>query len=175
MKERVWLDLAQVFVPLSFLTIGGGQSVVTDIHRQTVSGYAWMSDAQFMELFALSRLSPGPGSLLVTLIGWKAGGWVGALVASASIFVPSSLLVYALARLWGRHREAKWPRMIETGLAPIAAGMVLAAAFTVLKVADGGPLAWGVAALSAVALLATEISPFLLLGCGALVFVFGWH
>ena len=175
MTGRVWLDLAQVFVPLSFLTIGGGQSVVADIHRQSVAGHGWMNDAQFMELFALSRLSPGPGSLLVTLIGWKAGGWIGALVASASIFVPSSLLVYALARLWGRHRESTWPRVVESGLAPIAAGMVLAAAFTVLRAADGGPLAWCVAALSAAALLFTEISPFLLLGGGALAFLVGWR
>lgn len=176
MKERVWVDLLQVFLPLSFLTFGGGQTIVADIHRYAVPVHGWMTDAQFMELFALSRLSPGPGSVLVTLVGWKAGGWLGALVASASIFIPSSVFIYGLARLWGRYREAAWPRAVETGLAPIAAGMILAACLTVLRAADGGLFAWGIAALSTAALLFTRTSPFVLLFGGALAFllVFGW-
>lgn len=171
MKDNAWLDLLTVFVPLSFLTIGGGQSVISDIHRQAVLVQGWMSDAQFMQLYALSRVAPGPGSLLVTLVGWEAAGWTGALVASLAIFVPSSILVYSLARLWERHRNALWPRAVEAGLVPVAAGMILAAACTVLEVAEGGALAWAVAGLCACALLFTRISPFLLLGGGALAFL----
>lgn len=175
MKENAWLDLLIVFVPLSFLTIGGGQSVIPDIHRQSVLGYGWLTDGQFMQLFALSRAAPGPGSLLVTLVGWKAGGWVGALVASLAIFLPSSILVYSLARLWDRYRDALWPRAVEAGLAPVAAGMIFAAAGTVLGAAEGGALAWAVAGLSACALMFTRITPLPLLGGGALAFLLGWH
>ncbi|MCK8782899.1 chromate transporter [Roseomonas sp. NAR14] len=171
MHDNVLLRLLLVFVPLSFLTVGGGQSVVSDIHRQSVDVYGWLTDAQFLDLFALSRMTPGPGSLLVTLVGWQVAGWAGALLASLAIFAPSSLLVYGLARLWTRYRGAPWQRAVELGLAPVAAGMVLAAAFTVLSAAEGGVLAWIVAGVSAAVLLTTRASPFLLLGGGAAAFL----
>lgn len=171
MKPALLLSLLAVFAPLSFTTIGGGQSVVSEIHRQVVTQHAWLDEEAFVTLFALSRLAPGPGSLLVTLIGWTVDGWAGAIVASLGIFVPSSLLLYALARLWVRHRGARWQRAIEQGLAPIAAGLILAAALTLLQAARGGPAAWLVTTASTLALATTRTSPFLLLAAGAAIFL----
>ncbi len=171
MKGGVWLDLIVIFAPLSFLTIGGGQSIVADIHRQSVVVHGWMTDAQFLELFALSRLAPGPGSLLVTLIGWKADGWVGAIVASIAIFVPSSVLVLGLANVWGRYKDAAWPRVVEAGLAPVATGMILAAACTVFAASGGGVLAWIIVAVSTAAFLFTKVNPLVMLALGAAVTV----
>lgn len=171
MRHTTLLTLLAIFAPLSFTTIGGGQSVVSEIHRQVVTQQHWFDEEGFVTLFALSRLAPGPGSLLVTLIGWAVAGWQGALIASLAIFVPSSLLVYGLARLWVRHRGARWQRAIERGLAPIAAGLILAAALTLVQVARGGPQAWIVAAASTALLTFTRVSPFLLLGAGAAVFL----
>jgi len=170
MPDSVLLRLLLVFLPLSFLTVGGGQSIVSDIHRQAVEVQGWMTDAEFLSLFALSRMAPGPGALLTSMVGWQVAGWPGALVASVAIFVPSSLLVFALAHLWRRYRGAPWQRAVEQGLAPVAAGMILAAAFTLLRVAEGGALAWAVAAASTALLMLTRISPFLLLGAGAALF-----
>lgn len=167
---QLW-DLFAVFAPLSFLTVGGGQSVVADIHRQAVDVYGWMNDAQFLDLFALSRITPGPGSLLVTLVGWQVHRILGALVASFAIFVPSTVLIYGLARVWQRYNGRLWIRAIEDGLAPVAAGMILAASCTILKAAEGGAWAWAVAVISTLLLLRTRISPFILLGGGALVFL----
>ncbi len=170
-RAQLLLAIFAVFAPLSLTTIGGGQSVLSEIHRQSVTNHAWLTEDGFVTLFALSRLSPGPGSLLVTLIGWQVAGWQGALVASVAIFVPSSLLLYALARLWSRHRGAHWQRAVEQGLAPIAAGLILAAALTVLQAARGGPWAWAVAGASTLVLSTTRASPFLLLAAGAATFL----
>lgn len=164
-------DLLAVFVPLSFLTVGGGQSIVADIHRQSVSVQGWMSEAQFLDLFALSRLTPGPGALLVTLVGWQVAGVWGALATSAAIFLPSSVLVYGLATVWSRYRHHKATRAIESGLAPVAAGMILAASCTVLRAAEGGAWAWAVAALSTLVLMWTRVSPLLMLALGGALFL----
>ena len=170
MRATLLLALFAMFAPLSFATIGGGQSVVSDIHRQVVLEHGWIDEPTFVTLFAFSRLTPGPGSLLVTLIGWAVAGWMGAVVASIAIFVPSSVLLYGLARVWARHRGARWQRAMEVGLQPIAAGLILAAAVTVLEASGGGWLAWVVACVSTVTLATTRISPFIVLGLGAAVF-----
>ncbi|WP_367850155.1 chromate transporter [Rhodoferax sp. WC2427] len=171
MKWRLLGDLLAVFAPLSFLSVGGGQSILADIHRQAVGVHGWMTDAQFLDLYALSRITPGPGSLLVTLVGWHVAGFWGALAASVAIFVPSSVLVFGLAHVWSRYRDRPAIRAIESGLTPVAAGMVLAASCTVLRAAEGGVWAWAVAALSTLALAWTRVNPLLVLAVGALVFL----
>lgn len=168
--KTLWLLLA-IFAPLSFTTIGGGQSIVSEIHRQAVSQQGWLTEQQFITDFALSRLAPGPGSLLVTLIGWSVAGWQGAVIASIAIFLPSSVLLYGIAHVWARYHGAPWQRAIERGLAPIAAGLILAAALTLVEAARGGWIAWAVALASTVILTYTRVSPFILLGAGAFIFL----
>ncbi|GAA4324451.1 hypothetical protein GCM10023144_06030 [Pigmentiphaga soli] len=171
MNVKILLNILGVFGPLSLLTVGGGQSVIADVHRQAVDVYGWMSDAEFLNLYALSRIIPGPGSLLATLVGWQAAGLAGALVASVGIFIPSSVLVYALAHVWARFRHTPGLQAIEAGLVPVAAGMILAASCTILRAAEGGVWAWGMAAVSTLALMYTRISPFVMLGIGAVLFL----
>jgi chromate transporter len=163
--------LLRVFVPLSLVSVGGGQSVVAGIHHQVVEQHHWLTEPQFVDAFAISRMAPGPGSLLVTLIGWEVAGLWGAVVASIGIFVPSSLLVYGLARVWARYRGARWQLALEAGLRPVAAGMILAAGFVLLQALEGGWLARGIAVAATAALMVTRINPLLLMAVGALVFV----
>lgn len=159
-----------VFAPLSFLAVGGGQGILADMKRQAVDVYGWTTDAQFVNLYALSRLSPGPGSVLAAMVGWEAGGLPGALVAAVGIFVPSSILVFILAHLWSRSRGARWQVAVERGLAPVAAGLILAASWTLLNAAPGGWLAWAVALVSTAVLARTRVSPFVLLAAGGALF-----
>ena len=175
MEDNPLIQLLLLFGTLSFLTIGGGQSILAEIHRQAVSVHHWMSDPQFLSLFALSRLTPGPNSLLVTLVGWQVARWSGAIVATIAIFMPSSLLAYVLAKLWERQQGAPWQKAVEVGLAPVAAGMILASVFVLLRSIDGGLLAWAVALISGAVLLFTRLSPFVLLAGGALAFLCIWH
>lgn len=171
MRGHLLWTLLVLFVPLSFATIGGGQGITAEIHRQVVSTQGWMSNEQFLTDFAISRLAPGPGSLLISLIGFQVAGWTGAAVASLAIFLPSSLLLYGLARLWARYRGRAWQRAVEHGLAPVAAGLILAGAITVLQAAEGGWRAWLVAGLGAVVLSVTRVSPFPVLAAGAVIFL----
>ena len=170
MRAAVLWALLAVFGPLSFATIGGGQGIVTEIHRQAVTEQGWIPEAMFVTDFALSRMAPGPGSLLVTLIGYQAAGWTGALVASIGIFLPSSVLLYGLARIWARYRGRPWLAAVERGLAPVAAGLILAATLTVLRATGGGWMAWVVAGMSTALLSTTRMSPFVTLAMGAIVF-----
>ncbi len=165
------LALLRVFVPLSLVSVGGGQSVVAGIHHQVVEQHHWLTEAQFVDAFAISRMAPGPGSLLVTLIGWHVAGLWGTVVASIGIFAPSSLLVYGLARVWARYRGARWQLALEAGLQPVAAGMILAAGFVLLQALEGGWLARGIAVAATAALTVVRINPLLLMAAGAAVFV----
>ena len=169
--NRTLITLVLILLPLSLVSIGGGASIFAEIQHQAVTVQGWMTQREFAGLFALSRAAPGPGALLVPLVGWKMAGWVGALVASLAFFVPSSLLVFGAAHLWNRWRGFRWHAAIEAGLAPIAVGLILAGAYAILRSTGPGLPACVVAAAVAVARIwRPRLHPLVLLALGAALF-----
>jgi chromate transporter len=169
MTQHRVLDIALVFVPLSFATIGGGQGALSGIRNEVIAVHHWMTPQQFVDAFAISRMAPGPGSLIVTLIGWQVDGLIGAIVATLAIFGPTSLLVYGVARLWSRHPGARWQIALEQGLRPVAAGLILAAVYVLIVDMAGGWPTRLIAALSTTVLLKSRIPPLLLIAGGVLL------
>ena len=168
---RQVLGLALVFAPLSLFSIGGGASLVAEIAHQAVTIHGWTTPREFADLFAISRAAPGPGTMLAALIGWKLAGVPGAVAASLALYLPSSLLVYAAARVWAGWRGARWHRAVERGLAPIAAGLVLAGGLAVLRVAPGGGAAVAAAiAATAILLRWPRLHPLLLFAASGMLF-----
>ncbi len=145
--------LAVVFAPLSLLSFGGGNAVLADIAHQAITVHGWTSEREFADLFALSRAAPGPGSMLATLIGWKAAGIPGALIATIAFYLPSALLVFGAARVWGRWRGSPWHDAVERGVAPIAAGLFLSGGLVVLRASPAGWPVWAAAIVTTAALL----------------------
>ena len=176
---RTLLALVLVFVPLSLLSIGGGASLLADMEHQSVTVHRWTTAREFADLFAISRAAPGPGTMLSTLIGWKAAGSAGAVTATVALYLPSSLLVYGAARLLGRWRGSVWHTAVERGLAPIAAGLIRSGGIAVLRISPGGAAVWMAALASTVLLLRwPRLHPLALFAAGGGLFglaaVTGW-
>jgi chromate transporter len=167
---RTLLGLLVVFGPLSLFSIGGGASLLAEIEHQSVAVHHWTTHREFADLFAISRAAPGPGTMLSTLIGWKVAGWAGAVTATVALYLPSSLLVFGVSRVWGRWRGSLWHTAIERGLAPIAAGLMLAGGFAVLQAA-GGAAVWAAAAVATGVLLRwPQLNPLILFGVSGALF-----
>jgi chromate transporter len=164
------IGLCLTFAPLSLLAIGGGSSILGELQRSVVDQSHWLTKQGFLDIFAISRVAPGPGTLIVTLIGWKVEGLAGAIVATIAIFAPSSLLVLLIAHLWHSRPDAIWQRAMIYGLSPLAAALVLSSAFFLLSNAKGGWIAWVVALIVAVAAQLFKLGALTLMGAGALVF-----
>ena len=84
--------LAVQFTSLSLVAFGGANAVIPEMHRQAVDVNHWMTNQDFAALFAIAQAAPGPNFLVTTLIGWKAAGLAGALVATAAMCGPSCVL-----------------------------------------------------------------------------------
>jgi chromate transporter len=113
------------FCLFSLMAVGGANALIPEMHRQVVDLHHWMGNAEFASLFAIAQAAPGPNVLVVSLLGWKLAGLPGALVCTAGMCLPSSLLAFTAGRLWDRYRSSPWRRALERGLAPITIGLVL--------------------------------------------------
>ena len=144
--------LFAVFAPLSLLSFGGGNVVMADITHQSVGVHHWTNQRDFADLFALARAAPGPGSMLCALIGWEAEGFAGALVATIAFYLPSSLLIFVVAKIWSHWRGSAWHQAVERGMAPIAVGLLLSGGIAVLRVSPAGLSVWVAAGIAAAVL-----------------------
>ena len=174
MNGSVLLQLVWMLAPLSLVAVGGAIAVLPEIHRQVVDVYAWMSDAEFADLYALAQAAPGPNVLIVSFIGWKVAGAAGALVALLALCVPSSVLAYATARAWRRFRDAPWRRPVQAGLAPVSVGLVLASGVVLTQAADTTLGAYVVTAATVLLVLRTSFHPLVFLAIAAALAVAGW-
>jgi len=154
--------LALVFTVLSLLGFGGGNAIIPQMHDDVVVRYHWLTSAEFSRFYGLGKLAPGPTTSMASLVGWHVGGALGALVATAAVFVPSSLLIYALGALWARFHGHPWRDRFARGIAPVVLGLIWAGVVTLGR---GAVDDWATGALALVAtalMLGTRINQSLI-------------
>ena len=165
--EQAW-RICATFGSASLLSIGGGNAIVPQLQRETVLDYHWLTAAQFADNYAIAQVAPGPSTLLVTLLGYRAAGIGGALLATASMLVPAAILVWIVTRVWLRTGHARWHLALERGIAPIAVGLVAASGVIIARSVDHAAPQWALSVVAAVVLSATKINPiYVVLGGGA--------
>ncbi|MEO8134579.1 MAG: chromate transporter [Betaproteobacteria bacterium] len=169
MISPVLLDVAQQFLLLSLLSIGGANALIPEIHLRAVEIEHWMTDADFSQMFALSQAAPGPNVLIVSLVGWQAAGALGGVVATVAMCGPSSLLTYQVAAMWDRFRDAPLRIAIQRGLAPVTVGLVLASGYVLTRTIDHGWAAFAVTAISLALATMTRLHPLWMLAAGAVL------
>lgn len=153
------LALGVHFSLLSLLAVGGGNSVVPEIHRYVVEVTHWMTERQFTDLFTIAQAAPGPNFLVSTLIGYQIAGLPGAVVTTLGMCGPSSVLAYYVSGTWERFRYARWRIATQSGLIPLSVGLIGASGIIVMQAADHSALAYVITAVTAVITYATRLNP----------------
>jgi chromate transporter len=159
--------LAALFGQLSLVAVGGGNTILPEMQRQVVDVHGWMSGQEFAALYALAQAAPGPNMLVSALVGWRVSGLAGALVATGSLCAPSSLLSYFVSGAWFRFREARWRRVLQSGLTPVTVGLIMSGAAVLTKASTAGWRYGALTAAVALLLLLTRVNPLLPLAAGA--------
>jgi chromate transporter len=176
------VQIVVLFTSLSVLSIGGGNSVLPEMHRKAVADYGWVTDAQFANVFAISQAAPGPSILIVTMLGYEAGARAGGLalgsacglLATVCMIVPAGILVYLVGSAWARAAESPWRHAIERGLAPLTVGLVLASGWVMAQASDHGIAAYTLTALCTVIFTTTKVNPLWVVAAAGFVGYLGW-
>jgi len=159
--------LAIAFGTLSILGFGGGKGIIPQMHDDAVTQFHWVTSEQFAQFYTIGKLVPGPTTIFGALVGYRAAGYVGAAVAAAALFLPSSLLMMLAGAAWRRFSASSWKDVVSVGLAPVVIGLVWSSVFTVAKGTIQGPAAIAIALLITALTLRTALSAPLLIALGA--------
>lgn len=170
-----YLALLSLFGSLSLMSIGGGNTVLPEMHLRAVGGYHWLTDNQFADIFSISQAAPGPSILIVALVGYAAGlkvagvagAFLGGVIATIAMLVPAALLMYLVTMSWQRAKESKLRYAVEKGFAPLTVGLILATSLVMSRAADHDWRAYLVTAAATVVFVRTDTNPLLVVGGAA--------
>jgi chromate transporter len=169
------IHLAWTFALLSILAVGGGTAVLPEM--QTILAHQFGIDhTQFVHIYSIGQLAPGPNMLMVLVIGYQIAGLIGAGVVLLSFFLPSSLMCFYMGRLWNRFGESPWRRSIQNALEPISIGLMSSGVYAVAKASVVSSITMALAVVTLYLILRTKINPVLVIlgsgGFGALLMAY---
>jgi chromate transporter len=159
-------NLTWVFAMLGLLAVGGGTAVLPEMQHLTVDGYHWLSNKQFIDIYSLGQVAPGPNMLMVMVIGYKLAGWAGALVVGGAFFLPDCVLTLCANRLWIHFENSPWRPAVQRGLAPVAIGLMLSGTYAIARLSIRDSVTLGIAAVVSAILLWRHVNPGILVMLG---------
>jgi len=162
------IHLALTFALLSILAVGGGTAVLPEMQTLLAQQFS-INHTQFVHIYSIGQLAPGPNMLMVLVIGYQIAGLIGAGVVLLSFFLPSSLLCFYMGKLWNRFGENPWRRSIQNALEPISIGLMCSGVYAVAKASIVSSITLVLALVTLYLILRTKINPVLvILGSGGL-------
>ena len=130
----IYLDLFLGFLKVGCFAFGGAYGAIPLI-RDVVMSYGWLSDEMLTYMIAVSESTPGPIMVnLATYIGSSQAGFLGAVVATLAVVLPSFLIILLVTTLLKTALKNKYVQAVLRGLKPCVIGIVLATGiYMVLK------------------------------------------
>ena len=166
------VPIALIHLKAGALLFGGGYVIIPLLQPDAVAR-GWLTESQFLDAIAIGQATPGPIVTTATFVGYAAGGWWGALIATVAIFAPAFVFAISLGRLLDRLTASETLRAFLDGVAAAVFGAIAGAAVVLLMSLDANPLSAVVLIASGVVLLRSLLPSYawlVLCGAGGLLY-----
>ena len=122
------LNLFFVFFKVGLFSFGGGYAILPLIQHEVVDVNKWISFKEFMDIVAVSQITPGPISInLATHVGYRIGGTLGSTIATTSVILPSIIIISLIVIFLKRFSKLPAVQRIFKSLRITIVGLILAA------------------------------------------------
>ena len=123
-----YLNLFFVFFKVGLFSFGGGYAILPLMQHEVVDVNKWISFKEFMDIIAVSQITPGPISInLATHVGYRIGGTLGSTIATTSVVLPSIIIVSLIVIFLKRFSKLLVVQRIFKSLRVTIVGLILAA------------------------------------------------
>ena len=122
----IYFDLFLGFLKVGCFAFGGAYGAIPLI-RDVVMSYGWLNDEMLTYMIAVSESTPGPIMVnLATYIGSSQAGFLGAMIATLAVVLPSFMIILLVTALLKTALKNKYVQAVLRGLKPCVIGIVLA-------------------------------------------------
>ena len=126
----IYLKLFLTFLKIGAFTFGGGYAMIS-LMRDDCLANGWLTEGELLNFIAVAESTPGPIAVnMATFVGSSQGGFLGAILATIGVVLPSFVIILLVATLLSRLLKYAGVKAVLGGIRPAVVGMILATALT---------------------------------------------
>ena len=135
------LQLFISMLKIGCFAFGGGYAIIALLENEFISKRKWIDHDEFMDVVAIAESTPGPIAINVaTYIGYKLKGFLGAVIATVGMCLPSFVIMYLVSLFYDRFMEVPLVSAAFKGIQICVVYLIASAAFKMLKKMKKTPL-----------------------------------
>lgn len=135
MKNRKQLlTLFLTMLKIGLFTFGGGYAMIALLENEFVENKKWIDKDEFLEMAAIAESTPGPIAInAATYIGYSLAGFVGSLVSTIAVCIPSFVIIFLISLFFDRFMALTWVAYAFKGIQVCVIYLVFSAGLKMLK------------------------------------------
>ncbi|NMA54740.1 MAG: chromate transporter [Firmicutes bacterium] len=158
----IYVQLFKTFFKIGLFSFGGGYAMLPLIQKEIVGNYSWLTLAEFIDLVAISQVTPGPIAInAATFVGYKMAGIFGSTAATCGVVTPSLLVVLTLTLLFVRYNRLESVQAAFAGIRPAVVALIVAAIWNILPPSIQAFSSWVILAATLLAIRRFRVHPIL--------------
>ena len=123
-----YFNLFLIFFKVGLFSFGGGYAILPLMQHEVVDVNKWISFKEFMDIVAVSQITPGPISInLATHVGYRIGGVIGSTIATTSVILPSIIIISLIVIFLKKFNKLPVVQRVFKSLRITVVGLILAA------------------------------------------------
>lgn len=129
----IYLQIFWNFFKIGLFTFGGGYAMIPQIVEMAETT-GWIPIETVYDFIAISETTPGPIAInMATFVGTTVGGaegsaFLGALVATLGVVLPSFIIILLIAALFTGFLKNKTVNKALNGVKPVVVGLIIGTA-----------------------------------------------
>lgn len=124
----MYLNMVITFFKIGLFSFGGGYAILAMIQQEVVIKHAWLSQSEFVQIVAISQMTPGPIAInAATFIGYQKAGIFGSLLCTLGVILPSLILMVFITISYLKLKQLPWFRNMFNRLRLLSVGLIAAA------------------------------------------------
>lgn len=128
------LSLFLTFFKIGLFTFGGGYAMIVVIEREIVEKKKWIEHDEYLDVVAIAESTPGPIAInSATYVGYKVGGFIGALFATLGVVVPSFAIIVLISIFYEQFIKITLVEYAFHGIQACVAYLILSAGLKMFK------------------------------------------
>ncbi len=160
----IYTQLFLTFFKIGLFSFGGGYAMLPLIQQEMVANSNWLTLSEFIDLVAISQVTPGPIAInAATFVGYKMAGVFGSVAATSGVVTPSLLIVLSLTRLFLKYNTLDAVQAAFTGIRPALVALIAAAIWGILPSSMQSASSWVISIAAFVAIRQFRLDPILTL------------
>jgi len=128
------MSLFLTFAKIGLFTFGGGYAMISTIENTCVEKKKWISHDEMINITVVAESTPGPIAInCATFVGYRQKGFVGAVVSTIGMVLPSFVIILLIAKLLDNFLEITIIANAFKGIKLAVGLLILDAAIKMIK------------------------------------------